>query len=75
MKKQNSIRDLLIAAGVRNLKEFGYPTCNAENILTVPVYAAFFTNMLEEHLGKGHDEQVKALLKEMNKKKTKQKIT
>lgn len=42
-----TIRDKLIKAGVRNLKQFGYPTVNAENILTDDVYKAFFRRMLE----------------------------
>lgn len=36
----------LIEAGVRNLKEFGYPSVNAENILTDEIYKAFFERML-----------------------------
>lgn len=42
------IRDALLAAGVRNLKEFGYPKCNQVNILTDAVYSAFFKKMLED---------------------------
>lgn len=37
----------LIEAGIRNLKEFGYPSVNAENILTDEIYRAFFARMLE----------------------------
>ena len=40
----------LIAAGVRNLREFGYPDCDAENILTDSIYSRFFLSMLEENL-------------------------
>lgn len=46
------MRNKLIEAGVRNLHEFGYPTCNAKNILTDRVYAAFFERMLEDNKGK-----------------------
>ena len=44
-------RDSLIAAGVRNLREFGYPSCNAENILTDQVYRMFFVRLLRDNLG------------------------
>lgn len=37
----------LIEAGIRNLKEFGYPSVNAENILTDEIYKAFFKRMLD----------------------------
>lgn len=36
----------LIAAGVRNLQEFGYPHCNSDNILTDMVYSQFFRAQL-----------------------------
>lgn len=42
------IRDGLLAAGVRNLKEFGYPSVNKTNILTDRVYKMFFKKMLED---------------------------
>jgi len=38
----------LIKAGIRNLKGFGYPSVNADNILTDMVYSQFFRQMLEE---------------------------
>lgn len=46
------IRKKLIDAGVRNLKEFGYPGVTAENILPDPVYAGFFESMLLDNKGK-----------------------
>lgn len=52
----------LIEAGVRNLKEFGYPDCNTENILTDAIYSRFFEKMLEENLGHGVDNEIKFLL-------------
>ena len=62
---QQEIENKLIAAGVKNLKEFGYPYVNSENILTDIVYSAFFETMLEEN--KGHskqiDEAINSLLK------------
>lgn len=49
MPKPSTIREKLIAAGVRNLKEFGYPDVTPENILTDFIYSRFFDSMLEEH--------------------------
>ena len=62
------MRDKIIAAGVRNLKEFGYPEASAQNILTDQIYRAFFKSMLEDNLGKGADKPVKALLEEIQAK-------
>ena len=61
-----SIRDKLIVAGVRNLREFGYPSCNDKNIITDFLYKEFFIVMLRDNLGKGYDKQIMALLKECN---------
>ena len=36
----------LIDAGVKNLKEYGYPCVNKENIVTDLIYGAFFKSML-----------------------------
>lgn len=57
------IKQHLIKAGVKNLKEFGYPYVNEENILTDEVYYAFFKEMLEEN--KGHSEQVDKAIDEL----------
>lgn len=46
----------LIAAGIRNLKEYGYPDVNEMNILTDPIYSAFFRSMLRDN--KGHSAEV-----------------
>lgn len=46
------IKDHLLKAGVKNLKEYGYPEVNKENILTDIVYKAFFKSMLEDNKGK-----------------------
>ena len=59
------MRDKLIAAGVRNLKEFGYPSVTPENILTDIIYSGFFKSMLEDNLGKGADDAINALLAEI----------
>lgn len=61
------IRKKLIEAGVRNLKEFGYPNCNADNILTDDIYKAFFRSMLEDNkgqAGKAVDDIIDTLLSE-----------
>lgn len=41
----------IIAVGVANLKEFGYPNVDSENILTDKIYSAFFRSLLEGNLG------------------------
>lgn len=45
-----SERDRIISAGVANLKAFGYPKVDKDNILTDRIYGAFFLSMLEENL-------------------------
>lgn len=40
-------RDDLLKAGVKHLKEFGYPKCTVDNIITDRVYGQFFESMLE----------------------------
>ena len=47
------VRDKLIRAGVRNLRDFGCPDASPDNILTVPVFAGMFRHMLESDLGHG----------------------
>lgn len=46
------VRTMLLESGVRNLKEYGYPSVNAENILTDRIFSAFFKTMLEENKGR-----------------------
>lgn len=53
-----TIESGLIAAGVKNLKAFGYPNCTAENILTDAVFSQFFASMLESNKGKRRDVDV-----------------
>jgi Iap family predicted aminopeptidase len=61
------IREHLLKAGVKNLKEFGYPEVNTETILTDEVYKEFFKSMLEENLGNGKqvDEVINQLLSDV----------
>ena len=62
-----NIREKLIANGVKNLKEFGYPDCNETNILTVSIFKAFFEDMLQENLGQNPqiDIEINKLLAEI----------
>jgi hypothetical protein len=57
----------LIEAGVANLREFGYPSCSAENITTDAVFAALFAEMLRDNAGKSadYDEAIESLLGEI----------
>lgn len=57
-----NIRAKAIAAGVKNLREFGYLRCDEKNILTDRVYKVFFKKMLEENLGANHHKGVKKVL-------------
>jgi hypothetical protein len=64
-------RDKLIAAGIKNLREFGYPSCDEKNILTDMIFSRFFEMMLKEtkgQAGKDIDEAVDALLKEIDER-------
>ena len=66
---KEEIKKKLLKAGVKNLKEFRYPSVNEENILTDIVYGGFFKSMLKEN--KGHapsvDEVIEELLGQVNK--------
>jgi hypothetical protein len=61
----NQMRTTLIKAGVRNLKEFGYPMVNETNILTDDVFKRFFVSMLRDNLGQGADDAINSLLEEL----------
>jgi hypothetical protein len=41
------MRDRLVSAGVKQLRDFGYPKCNASNITKDKIYRLFFLKMLE----------------------------
>lgn len=60
-----NIREKLIRAGVKNLVQYGYPAVNEKNILTDIIYKEFFLSMLNDNLGKGFDEDINALIKEL----------
>ncbi len=61
------IRDKLIEAGVENLHQYGYPKCDAQNILTDEIYSAFFDSMLRDNIGYGEqiDIAIKGLREEI----------
>lgn len=66
------MRENLIAAGVKNLKTFGYPDVTADNILSDDIYSRFFASMLEDNKGKGGaraDEAIGDLLAEIQARK------
>lgn len=70
---KNDIQSMLIRNGVRNLKEFGYPDCTSENILTEELFANFFLSMLNDNLGisANIDIAIKELIAEVNNARTK----
>lgn len=61
------IRLKLLRAGVKNLREFGYPGVDTVNIITDQVYSAFFKSMLKDNRGINPeaDVEINALLKEI----------
>lgn len=66
------MRDKLIAAGVKNLVEFGYPFCTKDNIMTDMIYKAFFLSMLKDNKGKAGaavDAAIDALIAECGSNK------
>lgn len=61
------VTKMLLNAGVKNLNEFGYPGCNADNITSDMLYKSFFEKMLEETKGRGYDDEVNDLLEKCRK--------
>lgn len=62
------IREKIIANGVKNLREYGFASCNEGNILTDKVYAAFYLKSLPYNLGELNDtvdDVIKSLIKEI----------
>jgi hypothetical protein len=62
-----AMREHIIALGVRNLRDFGYPKCDSTNIFTDAIYKAFFKQMLQDvPLGSPEqDNAIQKLLKEI----------
>lgn len=46
------IKQKIIAAGVKNLKTYGFKDANKNNILSDKVYSEFFKSMLIDNKGK-----------------------
>lgn len=65
----SKIEDHLIKAGVKNLREFGYPDCDESNILTDQIYSSFFRSMLEDNKGQGLDTEINTLLATLDQQK------
>jgi hypothetical protein len=63
----DATKDKLVIAGVRNLKEFGYPNVTAANILTDQIYSSLFKAMLEENREHGVDAEIAELLAEIER--------
>lgn len=59
----DEIANKLVRAGIKNLKEIGYPDVNFENIITDKVYSSFFKVMLEDN--KGHGKQIDTVIDEL----------
>jgi hypothetical protein len=61
-------RKQLIEAGIRNLKEFGYPAVTEANIVTDAIYSTFFERMLKDNKGHsiGADQAIDGLLEEIS---------
>jgi hypothetical protein len=65
------IKAKLIENGVKNLKTFGYPDCDKDNILTDKIYSRFFKGMLEDNKGHGFDAEIESILADIESGKGK----
>jgi len=63
-----TVREKLLQAGVKNLREFGYPSCDEKSILTDMIYSRFFESMLKEN--RGHDKEIDDAIEELLKELT-----
>lgn len=69
-RKCNGMRQKIIKQGVKNLREYGYPSCNEENILTDMIYSKFFLIILRDNLESAPDsakDVIAELIKEIEK--------
>ncbi|MGK9450306.1 hypothetical protein ACSSZE_03435 [Acidithiobacillus caldus] len=67
----NPVRDHLIENGVKNLRRFGYPSVNKDNILTDYLFSRFFLNMLEDNKGSKNanvEREIDQLIAEINER-------
>lgn len=65
-----AVETALLRAGVKNLRTFGYPHVDEQNIMTDEVYAAFFRSMLKDSKGTSAvvDHVVDALIQRIDDK-------
>ena len=65
----NKIRQALIDAGVKQLREFGYPSCDGDGIMKDLVLASFFAEMLKGTKGKSAsvDAEIDIILSELQR--------
>ena len=54
-KTNERIKNKLIATTVKKLKNYGYPFCNKDNILTDSVYSWCFLSILKENKGRSKE--------------------
>jgi hypothetical protein len=71
---KTSLRSAIIRAGVKNLKELGYPTVNKDNILTDAVYSLFFRKMLEDQANITNNHELEQARKELLQAVTKEPV-
>jgi hypothetical protein len=67
-----SLRTDILGAVARNLREFGYPDCTADNVLTTKLFAMFARDQLVEFMEKHEGNQevastVQPMLDEIDK--------
>jgi hypothetical protein len=48
MSREEELRNRMIQSGVKAVRDFGYPECTAENILTDYLYAQCFKVQLQD---------------------------
>jgi len=67
----DQIREQLLKAGAKNLRDFGYPDVTEKNIMDSMITRAFFDSMLDENLGKNPqiDPVILQLKEEINLRK------
>lgn len=68
------MRSQIIRDCINNIKEFGYPDVNSENIFKDEIYSRFFRSILEQNLGENSfvDCAITDLLKEIDEKSKEQ---
>lgn len=62
LKPLSAAQNRIVDAGVLNLKQFGYPSVNADNIFTDRVFRELFVGMLKDNLGRGADAELNDLI-------------